>query len=284
MAVDQLPGQVREFAGYLNKLMTKLDQGAGWCAVFWQRDPEGMRACLDGLEVPPWDVVEALMHDLETAYGPAAAAQETQRARALHRASLAAYDSRPGGRHALGDRLDVMLREQRYAADRTADLTRRLQAATSQEEVDSLRLDLAWAHNDHERASARCAELRTRIEDADRRAPHHPVRARRASRSMPSGTPAAYRRRGSGRTNVTPYPPPPPPPHTPRLPNPSPIQAPGTTPRNPPPRSPPYPPPRRPSSVPSAVPEGVPVSPGRWRSRRHRPRPSPRPSRAGAAR
>ncbi|MFF9037412.1 hypothetical protein ACF090_18310 [Streptomyces sp. NPDC014892] len=176
MAVDQLPGQVREFAGYLNKLMSKLDQGGGWCAVFWQRDPEGMRACLDGLEVPPWDVVEALMHDLHTAYGPAAAAQETERARALHRASLAAYDSRPGGRDALGDRLDVMLREQRYAADRTAELTRRLQAATSQEEADSLRLDLAWAHDDHERATARCTELRTRIADADLRAPHHPVR------------------------------------------------------------------------------------------------------------
>ncbi|QYX76452.1 hypothetical protein [Streptomyces akebiae] len=176
MAVDQLPGQVREFAGYLNKLMSKLDQGAGWCAVFWQRDPEGMRACLDGLEVPPWDVVEALMHDLDTAYGPAAAAQETERARALHRASLAAYDSRPGGREALGDRLDVMLREQRYAADRTAELTRRLQAAGTREEADSLRLDLAWAHDDHERATARCAELRTRIEDAARRAPHDPVR------------------------------------------------------------------------------------------------------------
>ncbi|MEE1762722.1 hypothetical protein [Streptomyces sp. SP18BB07] len=176
MAVDQLPGQVREFAGYLNRLMSKLDQGGGWCAVFWQRDPDGMRACLDGLEVPPWDVVEALMHDLHTAYGPAAAAQETERARALHRASLAAYDSRPGGRDALGDRLDVMLREQRYAADRTAELTHRLQAATSREEADSLRLDLAWAHDDHERATARCTELRTRIEDADRRAPHHPVR------------------------------------------------------------------------------------------------------------
>ncbi|MDX3642087.1 hypothetical protein P1P70_22250, partial [Streptomyces sp. MB09-02B] len=176
MAVNQLPGQVREFAGYLNKLMTRLDQGGGWCAVFWQRDPEGMRACLDGLEVPPWDVVEALMHDLGSAYGPAAAAQETERARALHRASLAAYDSRPGGRDALGDRFDVMLREQRYAADRAADLTRRLQAATSQEEADSLRLDLAWAHDDHERATARCTELRTRIEDADRRAPHRPVR------------------------------------------------------------------------------------------------------------
>ncbi|UUU25995.1 hypothetical protein [Streptomyces sp. DSM 40750] len=176
MAVDQLPGQVREFAEYLNKLMTKLDQGGGWCAVFWQRDPDGMRACLDGLEVPPWDVVEALMHDLNTAYGPAAAAQETQRARALHRASLAAYDSRPGGREALGDRLVVMLGEQRYAAERTAELNRMLQAATTQAEADTLRLDLAWAHDDHERATARCAELRTRIEDIDRRAPHNPVR------------------------------------------------------------------------------------------------------------
>lgn len=176
MAVDQLPGQVREFVGYLNELVAKLDQGGGWCAVFWQRDPEGMRACLDGLEVPPWDVVEALMHDLDTAYGPAAVAQETQRARALHRASLAAYDARPGGRDALGDRLDVMVREQRYAAERATELARRLQAVTSQKEADSLRLELAWAHDDHQRATARCTELRTRIEDADRRAPHHPVR------------------------------------------------------------------------------------------------------------
>ncbi|MGW1668593.1 hypothetical protein [Streptomyces sp. NPDC002324] len=176
MTVDQLPGQVREFAQYLNKLMAKLDQGGGWCAVFWQRDPDGMRACLDGLEVPPWDVVEALMHDLDTAYGPAAAAQETERARALHRASLAAHDSRPGGRDALGDRLDVMLREQRYAAERTAELTRRLQSATTQVEADSVRLDLAWAHDDRERATARCTELRTRIEYADRRVPHDPVR------------------------------------------------------------------------------------------------------------
>jgi hypothetical protein len=175
MPVDQLPGQVREFAQYLNKLMSKLDQGSGWCAVFWQRDPDGMRACLDGLEVPPWDVVEALMHDLGTAYGPAAAAQETERARALHRASLAAHDSRPGGREALGDRLDVMLREQRYAADRTAELTRLLHSATTQVEADSVRLELAWAHDDRERATARCTELRSRIEHADR-APHDPVR------------------------------------------------------------------------------------------------------------
>ncbi|WP_338895103.1 hypothetical protein WBG99_04615 [Streptomyces sp. TG1A-60] len=175
MTVDQLPVRIREFAGYLNRLMTRLDQGGGWCAVFWQRDPDGVRACLDGLEVPPWDVVEALMHDLAAAYGPAAAAQETERARVLHRASLAAYDSRPGGRDALGDRLDAMLREQRYATDRTAELTRLLRAATTREEADALRLDLAWAHDDHERATARCAELRTRIEDIDRRAPRSPV-------------------------------------------------------------------------------------------------------------
>src|SRR3954447_23478084 len=112
MTVEQLPGQVREFARYLNELMNRLDQGGGWCAVFWQRDPDGMRACLDGWEVPPWDVVDALLQDLAAAYGPGVAAPEAERARALHGASLAAYDARPGGRDALGDRLDVMLREQ----------------------------------------------------------------------------------------------------------------------------------------------------------------------------
>ena len=110
---------------YLNRLLTRLDQGGGWCGVFWQRDPDGMRACLDGLEVPPWDVVEALCTTSRPRTVPPRRAQETERARALHSASLAAYDSRPGGRDALGDRLDVMLREQRYAAERTAELTRR---------------------------------------------------------------------------------------------------------------------------------------------------------------
>ncbi|MFE5084081.1 hypothetical protein [Streptomyces mirabilis] len=172
MAVEQLPGQVREFASYLSGLMKRLDQDGGWCAVFWQRDPDGMRACLDGWEVPPWDVVEALLQDLAAEQGPQAAAQEAQRARALHSASLTAYDGRPGGRDALGDRLDVMLREQRYAAERQAELSRQLHAATTQEEADTVRVDLAWAHDDHERATARCVELRHRMENLDRRALH----------------------------------------------------------------------------------------------------------------
>lgn len=169
MAVDQLPGRVREFVNYLNGLLARLDQGGGWCAVFWQRDPDGMRACLEGREVPPWDVVEALLQDLAAGYGPGAVAQEKERARGLHAAALAAHDARPGGRDALGDRLDVMLREQRYAAERQAELGRLLASAATPPEADAVRLDLAWAHDDHERATARCAELRARMADLDSR-------------------------------------------------------------------------------------------------------------------
>ena len=169
MSVEQLPARVREFVDYLDGLVARLDQGGGWCGVFWQRDPEGMQACLAGREVPPWDVVESLLHDLAAQYGPGGAGPETERARALHTAALAAYDARPGGRDALGDRLDVMLREQRYAAERQAELGRLLASATSPEEADAIRLDLAWARDDHDRATARCAELRARMTDLDRR-------------------------------------------------------------------------------------------------------------------
>jgi hypothetical protein len=170
MAVDQLPGRVREFVNYLNALLARLDQGGGWCAVFWQRDPDGMRACLEGRELPPWDVLEAVLQDFAAEYGPGAAAQEKERARGLHAGALAAYDARPGGRDALGDRLDVMLREQRYAAERQVELGRLLASAATRQEADAVRLDLAWARDDHERATARCAELRSRMADLDLRA------------------------------------------------------------------------------------------------------------------
>ncbi|MFF8863283.1 hypothetical protein ACF08B_14675 [Streptomyces sp. NPDC015139] len=169
MAWDRLPDRVREFASYLDGLMARLDQGGGWSAVFWQRDPEGMQACLDGREVLPWDVVEALLHDLGAAYGPAAATAERQRARALHTAATGAYDARPGARDALAGRLDAMLGEQRYAAERQAELSRLLSAPASPHEVEALRLDLAWAQDDHDRATARCAELRSRLEELARK-------------------------------------------------------------------------------------------------------------------
>lgn len=189
MAADQLPAEVGEFATYLDGLLARLDPSGGWCAVFWQRDPEGMRTCLDGRDVPPWDVVEALLRDLAGQYGPGGAAPETERARALHAAALAAYDTRPGGRDALGDRLDVMLREQKYAAERQAALARHLTSATTPEQADALRVDLAWARDDHERATARCTELRARMAHVDRR-----------ERGMPpaAGRPSAGRGDGDG--------------------------------------------------------------------------------------
>ena len=169
MAVEQLPGRVRRFARYLTDLLTRLDQESGWCGVFRQRDPEGMRACLDGREVPPWDVMEALLQDFAGRYGVPAATAETDRARALHAAALTAYDSLPDARDALADRLDVMLREQRYAAHRQVELGRLLASATDRQAADALRVDLAWARDDHARATARCAEIRARTAELDRR-------------------------------------------------------------------------------------------------------------------
>lgn len=191
MAVDQLPAAIREFTDFLRDLLARLDRSGGWCAVFWQRDPDGMRACLAGREVPPWDVVESLLQDLAAAHGPGAAGAGTGRARSLHAAAVAAYDAGPGAREALSDRLDVMLRERKYAAERRAELTRLLASATTREEADGLLRDLAWVHDDHQRATARCAELRARTADLD-------VRDRGAGRAVPGEDPAAGARGPSG--------------------------------------------------------------------------------------
>ncbi|MER5526258.1 hypothetical protein ABT075_16915 [Streptomyces sp. NPDC002677] len=230
MTVDQLPGRVREFANYLNGLLARLDQGAGWCAVFWQRDPDGMQACLGGREVPPWDVVEALLQDLATAYGPEAAAGAAGQARQLHAGALAAYDARPGAREDLSDRLDVMLREQRYAAERLAQLGRAYSSARSREEAESLDIDLAWARDDHERASARCAELRTRMGRLEQRAEPGPpspgpaAEPTAAARAAATGT--AMRGRSGGVTPDGGAAPPPAVPETSEAPAPAPAPTP----------------------------------------------------------
>ncbi|MCG8965257.1 hypothetical protein [Streptomyces sp. CL12-4] len=205
MAVEQLPGRVREFAHYLTGLLARLDPDTGWCAVFRQRDPDGMQACLDGREVPPWDVVEALLQDLAGRYGAAAAETETDAARALHAAALTAYDALPGARDALGDRLDVMLREQRYAAERQAELGRLLAEAVTPEAADALRLDLAWARDDHARATARCAEIRARAAELDRAAGRD-RRVRRGRGVADAGSPAYGGEAGSAAGTDTPVP------------------------------------------------------------------------------
>ncbi|MFD9288912.1 hypothetical protein ACFWBV_11490 [Streptomyces sp. NPDC060030] len=121
-----------------------------------------MRACFDGSEVPPWDVVESLLQDLAAVRGATYAARESVRAAALCSASAAAHDRRPGGRQALADRLGVMLREQSYAARRLRDADADGAAAPAVG-PDAL----AWARDDHTRATARCAELRARLAAVD---------------------------------------------------------------------------------------------------------------------
>ncbi|AEM82195.1 hypothetical protein [Streptomyces violaceusniger] len=163
MASGQLPAEVEEFASYLRALTRRLDAGTGWYGVFALRDPEGLRACLDGLEVPPWDVVQSLLQDLSTQRGAGPAQEAAARAATLYRASVAAHDAGPGSREALQDRLDGMLREQRNAARRERDLQAAVSAAEGAADRERLGAELAWAHDDWRRATARTEELHARL-------------------------------------------------------------------------------------------------------------------------
>ncbi|WP_327371058.1 hypothetical protein [Streptomyces sp. NBC_01217] len=156
MTVHQGAWEIREFTQYLRNVVTLLDPGSGWYGVFCRRDPEGMRACLDGAEIPPWDVMESLFQDLAAVRGTAYAQRESVRAAELYSASVTAHDRRPGGRQVLVERLELMLREQTFAAQR-------LRAAGAGGTTTPDAEELAWARDDHERATARCTELRGRL-------------------------------------------------------------------------------------------------------------------------
>ncbi|QWQ40316.1 hypothetical protein KME66_04330 [Streptomyces sp. YPW6] len=156
MTVHQQAYEVGAFAQYLRDLVARLDPGRGWYGVFARRDPAGMRSCLDGVEIPPWDVVESLLADLAAVHGARFAEQVSVRAAALYSASAAAHDRRPGGRQELVHRLELMVREQDRAAER-------LRGAGPGGPDPAEPEALAWARDDHQRATARCAELRKRL-------------------------------------------------------------------------------------------------------------------------
>ncbi|WP_405480126.1 hypothetical protein [Streptomyces anulatus] len=156
MTVHQQAYEVGAFAQYLRDLVARLDPGRGWYGVFARRDPVGMRSCLDGVEIPPWDVVESLLADLAALHGARFTEQVSVRAAALYSASAATHDRRPGGRQELVHRLELMVREQRRAAER-------LRGAGTGGPGPAEPEALAWARDDHERATARCAELRGRL-------------------------------------------------------------------------------------------------------------------------
>ncbi|MEU5820486.1 hypothetical protein ABZ798_05095 [Streptomyces sp. NPDC047803] len=161
MTVHQEAVSAKDFAHHLRELVALLDPGRGWYGVFRRRDPAGMDACLDGAELPPWDVMKSLFADLAQTRGTAYAEQAAARAARLHADCALGHDRRPGGRAQLLERLGLMLREQAYAAER-------LRAAQEAGDGDRAADALAWARDDHARAAARCAELRRRLAAAPR--------------------------------------------------------------------------------------------------------------------
>ncbi|TXL89578.1 hypothetical protein [Streptomyces sp. IB2014 016-6] len=164
MTRHELPAEIGAFARYFRGMTALLDPDGGWYAVFRQRDPEGLRACLDGAEVPPWDVVESLLHDLAASHENRPVDRETARAGRLHAASAAAHDRLPGGSDALSERLRLMQHEQATAASRADEVMRRLRlVGEGSPEADQLEYDLAWVRDDYARATARCAELHERL-------------------------------------------------------------------------------------------------------------------------
>ncbi|WP_405805043.1 hypothetical protein OG729_07400 [Streptomyces sp. NBC_00210] len=164
MTVQQLPVEAVVFARYLKGLTGLLDRESGWYGIFWQRDPDGMRACLDGVEIPPWDVVESLLQDFAVGRGALFAEPEAIRARQLHAAAAAAHDRRPGGREALQERLELMLREETYATGRSEQLLRRLSGEPEgSATAEQLAHELDWTRDDYARATARVTELTARL-------------------------------------------------------------------------------------------------------------------------
>ncbi|MFJ7961290.1 UL36 very large tegument protein [Streptomyces sp. NPDC096319] len=197
MTMYQLPVEIAAFGRWLTELVGRAGEDGGWYGVFAARDPEGLRACLDGVEILPWDIVASLLQDAgETAGGPFAA-----RGARLYAAAAGAHDRRPGGVEALAERRDLMERERRHAGSRARDLGERLRTTTDAAEAARLEHDLAWTRDDHARATARVAELTgrlarlgggtpdTRGPAAAHRDPHTGPRAE-APAAFPTGSPA----------------------------------------------------------------------------------------------
>ncbi|MYY07278.1 hypothetical protein GT035_34680 [Streptomyces sp. SID4913] len=161
-----------------------------------------MRACLEGAELPPWDVVDSLFADLAAVRGAAYAEQASVRAAALYADCAVAHDRRPGGREQLAERLQLMLREQAHAAYR-------LRTARSGGGAGADAEAAAWARDDHERATARCAELRGRLEAVREAAAEHPEPPGGAAETADTEAVVPARRRPPGPTPAATPPAPP---------------------------------------------------------------------------
>ncbi|MFD3778875.1 hypothetical protein ACFWS1_23090, partial [Streptomyces sp. NPDC058612] len=116
---------IGQLAEYVRELTQRLDSGAGWYGEFLRRDPEGVRACVEGAAIPPWDVVESLLRDLAGVRGAEAAARETVYAGRLRAAAVAAWDRLPGGAEELRTLLAGAAGQRADAERALRDLTAR---------------------------------------------------------------------------------------------------------------------------------------------------------------
>ncbi|WTQ01256.1 hypothetical protein OG572_08595 [Streptomyces virginiae] len=154
---------ISQLSGYLRGLTQRLDPGAGWYGEFVRRDPEGLKACLDGAAMPPWDVVESLLRDLAGARGAEFAARETVYAAQLRAAAVAVWDRLPGGEGELRTLLAAAAAQRAASQTVLRSLTVRLGRATDRAETDALTRELSWAQDDVARAAARHEDLAARL-------------------------------------------------------------------------------------------------------------------------
>ncbi|MEU9252265.1 hypothetical protein AB0D66_10535 [Streptomyces sp. NPDC048270] len=154
---------ISQFAEYLRGLTWRLDPGAGWYGEFLRRDPDGVRACLEGAAIPPWDVVESLLRDLAALRGEELAAREGVYAARLRESAVAAWDGLPGGAERLRAECAEAAAQQAAAREAVRGLTVRLGGADGPAEADALARELSWSQDDAARAAARHADLATRL-------------------------------------------------------------------------------------------------------------------------
>lgn len=158
---------VAEFTYYFRSLVAMLGERPGWYGVFAARERGAAMAYERGTDIPPWDVVHAVLHDVAVNSG-ADRADPGQSAYvyALHRAAVDEQDAAPGAAQALRSRLDAARRARELAAVRAREASRaRDHAAAGPSPANTERLIniLAWCRDDLARATARCEELSARL-------------------------------------------------------------------------------------------------------------------------
>ncbi|MGI5446257.1 hypothetical protein ACQEVM_10950 [Streptomyces sp. CA-243310] len=148
---------IAQLAEYLRGLTRRLDPEAGWYGEFLRRDPDGMRACLDGAAIPPWDVVASLLGDARAAAG------EVEYAARLRAAAAGAWDRAPGGAGELRTHLRTAVAQREASEAALRSLTARLGGTPDPVEAAALAREVAWTRDDAARAAGRHEDLTARL-------------------------------------------------------------------------------------------------------------------------